>query len=125
MRLIAKKNIFFRQNKQKQLLINPTNAAEESAIVLFQAECHRGAIAYMFGAEELYRAGVNVLGAQRPFATHLAQCSVRFTIISTNAFRITGFIFPLRRSIFIIIVMGTPPASHSDTGSAVFLIAAM
>ena len=37
----------------------------------------------------------------------------------TNAFWITGFISPWRRSIFIIMVIGTPPAIHSAAGAVV------
>lgn len=63
------------------------------------------------------------------FSAHSSRCAAKSLKGApskrTNALRITGFISPLRRSMFIIIVMGTPPATHSSAGAVVFLTMAM
>ena len=63
------------------------------------------------------------------FSAHSSRCAANSLKGApskrTNALRITGFISPLRRSMFIIIVMGTPPATHSSAGAVVFLTMAM
>lgn len=63
------------------------------------------------------------------FSAHSSRCAANSLKGApskrTNALRITGFISPLRRSMFIIIVIGTPPAFHSSVGAVVFLTIAI
>lgn len=63
------------------------------------------------------------------FSAHSSRCAANSLKGApskrTNALRITGFISPLRRSMFIIIVIGTPPAFHSSVEAVVFLTIAI
>lgn len=57
----------------------------------------------------------------KSYLAHESRCAAKHRngspSNSTNAFLITGFMCPCRRSIWHIIVIGTPPQTHSETGA--------
>lgn len=79
-------------------------------------ESHGGLVAYFGGTEVLDGAGVYVAGVFSPLLALRSKFQEGAPSRRTRAFWITGFILPLRRSMFIIMVMGIPPATHCTEG---------